>query len=52
MEKGSIEFRNVSFRYFKTQGAPVLDDISVKMEPGEFVGIIGSTGSGKSTFVL
>lgn len=29
----------------------MLDDISVKMEPGEFVGIIGSTGSGKSTFV-
>ena len=49
--KGSIEFRNVSFRYFKNTGAPVLDDISVKMEPGEFVGIIGSTGSGKSTFV-
>src|SRR5699024_1049915 len=39
------------FRYFKNTGAPVLDDISVKMEPGEFVGIIGSTGSGKSTFV-
>lgn len=51
VEKGSIEFRNVSFRYFKNTGAPVLDDISVKMEPGEFVGIIGSTGSGKSTFV-
>ena len=51
VDKGSIEFRNVSFRYFKNTGAPVLDDISVKMEPGEFVGIIGSTGSGKSTFV-
>ena len=51
VEKGSIEFRNVSFRYFKNVGAPVLDDVSVKIEPGEFVGIIGSTGSGKSTFV-
>ena len=51
VEKGSIEFRNVSFRYFKNVGALVLDDVSVKIEPGEFVGIIGSTGSGKSTFV-
>ncbi|HJA94260.1 MAG TPA: ABC transporter ATP-binding protein/permease [Candidatus Eisenbergiella merdipullorum] len=48
---GSIEFRNVSFRYFKDSAIPVLDDISVSIGPGEFVGIIGSTGSGKSTLV-
>src|SRR5699024_9116521 len=32
-------------------GAPVLEDVSVRIEPGQLVGIIGSTGSGKSTLV-
>ena len=49
--EGSIEFRHVSFRYFKNAGAPVLEDVSVRIEPGQLVGIIGSTGSGKSTLV-
>lgn len=48
---GSIEFQKVSFRYFKDTKAPVLNNISVKINSGEFVGIIGSTGSGKSTLV-
>ncbi|MBQ8382690.1 MAG: ABC transporter ATP-binding protein [Clostridia bacterium] len=48
---GSIEFKNVSFRYFKDNHVPVLDGITVKINSGELVGIIGSTGSGKSTFV-
>ncbi len=48
---GSIEFQNVSFRYFKETKAPVLDNINVKINSGDFVGIIGSTGSGKSTLV-
>lgn len=48
---GSIEFKNVSFRYFKDNQVPVLDNITVKINSGELVGIIGSTGSGKSTFV-
>ena len=48
---GSIEFRNVTFRYFKETPIPVLDKINVKIDSGEFVGIIGSTGSGKTTLV-
>lgn len=45
-----IEFKNVSFAYSAT-GDMVLEDISVEINNGETVGIIGSTGSGKSTFV-
>lgn len=51
IKNGSIEFQNVSFRYFKDTQTPVLDKINVKIEAGEFVGIVGSTGSGKTTFV-
>ncbi|MFD0826682.1 ABC transporter ATP-binding protein [Neobacillus sp. M.A.Huq-85] len=50
IEKGRIDFENVSFSY---EGAnePVLKDINLTFLPGETVGIIGSTGSGKSTLV-
>ncbi len=51
VENGSVEFKNVSFRYFKNNKEKVLDNVSFKIESGEFVGIIGSTGSGKSTLV-
>lgn len=51
IESGAIEFRNVSFRYFKNSPVPVLDCIDVKINQGELVGIVGSTGSGKSTFI-
>lgn len=51
VESGSIEFKNVSFRYYKHSDEPVLDDISLKIASGETVGIIGSTGSGKSSLV-
>lgn len=51
IESGSIEFVNVVFRYFKDIRTPVLDDVSVKINSGEFVGIVGSTGSGKTTFI-
>ncbi|MBO7335168.1 MAG: ABC transporter ATP-binding protein [Lachnospiraceae bacterium] len=51
VEKGSVEFKNVSFRYYKDSTEPVLDNISFKIESGETVGIIGSTGSGKTTLV-
>lgn len=50
-EKGSIEFHDVSFSYEGTSGEPVLKHINLKILPGETVGIIGSTGSGKSTLV-
>jgi ATP-binding cassette, subfamily B, multidrug efflux pump len=45
-----IEFKNVSFGY-STTGDMALTDVSVSITSGETVGIIGSTGSGKSTFV-
>ena len=51
VENGSIEFKKVSFRYFKNNHEKVLSDISLKINSGELVGIIGSTGSGKTTLV-
>lgn len=49
--KGSVEFRNVSFRYYKNRENKVLDNINLKIGAGEMVGIIGSTGCGKTTLV-
>lgn len=51
VENGEIEFRSVSFRYFKNNKEKVLDDINIHIKSGELVGIIGSTGSGKTTLV-
>lgn len=51
VKKGSIEFKNVSFRYYKKNKQNVLSNISFKVEPGQTVGIIGSTGSGKTSMV-
>ena len=48
---GSIDFENVSFRYAKTAGRNALDGINVHIDPGMTVGILGGTGSSKSTFV-
>lgn len=48
---GAIEFKGVNFRYFKHNREMVLDNINFKINAGEFVGIIGPTGSGKSTIV-
>lgn len=48
---GSIEFRNVSFSYEKKRDNLVLDNINLKIESGQMVGIIGGTGSSKSTLV-
>jgi ATP-binding cassette subfamily B multidrug efflux pump len=49
--EGAIEFRNVTFRYYKTSEKPVLDRINLTIKPGSTVGIIGSTGCGKTTLV-
>lgn len=49
--KGDIEFRNVSFRYFKSSEDKVLNNISLKIKAGSTVGIIGGTGCGKTTLV-
>ena len=51
VEQGRIEFRNVQFRYYKNNHEKVLEDINLTIEPGQTVGIIGSTGCGKSTLV-
>ncbi len=48
---GSVEFKNVSFRYYKDNDRKVLDNINITINPGEMVGIIGSTGCGKTTLV-
>lgn len=51
IEHGDIEFKNVTFRYYKNSEEPVLDNISFKINSGDTVGIIGSTGCGKTTLV-
>ncbi len=48
---GSVEFRNVSFSYEKKQSNLVLNNVSLKIESGQIVGIIGGTGSSKTTLV-
>lgn len=51
VENGKIEFKHVSFRYYKNNHEKVLNDIDFTIEAGQTVGIIGSTGSGKTTLV-
>ena len=51
VSKGEIEFRDVSFRYYKDSAEKVLDNINLKINAGDTVGIIGSTGCGKTTLV-
>ncbi len=46
---GKIEFKNVSFSFDRTK--KVLKNINISIEPGDIVGIVGTTGSGKSTLV-
>ena len=48
---GSIEFEHVSFQYKHGSGQPVLNDITFSVKPGETLGIIGGTGSAKSSLV-
>ena len=47
---GGIEVSGVSFRY-QEDGPMILDDLTLKIEPGEYVGIVGKSGSGKSTLI-
>jgi ATP-binding cassette subfamily B protein len=51
VKEGKIEFKGVSFRYFKGSEDRVLADIDLTIEPGSTVGIIGPTGCGKTTLV-
>ncbi len=50
-ETGTVEFKNVSFSYPNSSGEVVLDNITLKVNKGEKIGILGSTGCGKSTLV-
>ena len=51
IEHGKIEFQNVSFKYYKNSEREVLENINIVIPAGKTVGIIGSTGCGKSTLV-
>ncbi len=51
IKNGAISFENVSFTYNKDAYKPVLKDISLSIESGETVGILGGTGSSKSSLV-
>lgn len=46
---GEIEFRNVTFKY--VEGKNVLENVTFKTEPGQFIGLVGHTGSGKTTLM-
>ena len=48
---GSVDFENVSFAYRQGSGKPVLQNIDLHIRSGETIGIIGGTGSGKSSLV-
>ncbi|MBR3405265.1 MAG: ABC transporter ATP-binding protein [Firmicutes bacterium] len=51
VSEGRIEFKNVDFRYYENSEEKVLNNINLTIEPGKVVGIIGSTGCGKTTLV-
>ena len=51
IKNGSIEFKNVSFKYAKRAEKNALNNVSLKIESGQTVGIIGATGSAKSTLI-
>lgn len=51
LSSGSIEFRNVSFKYKKESADYVLKNVNLNIKSGETIGIIGGTGSSKTTFV-
>ncbi|MBQ6661007.1 MAG: ABC transporter ATP-binding protein [Lachnospiraceae bacterium] len=51
VERGDITFKNVSFRYYKNSEEKVLNNINLEIPAGSTVGIIGSTGCGKTTLV-
>ena len=51
VKDGGIEFEHVTFKYKHGSGQPVLNDITFRIKPGETLGIIGGTGSAKSSLV-
>ena len=51
IENGSIDFESVSFRYNETAERPVLDNINLHIDSGQTIGIIGATGSSKTSLI-
>lgn len=51
VDSGKVEFKDVTFRYYKENKEEVLSHISFRVESGQILGIIGATGSGKTTLV-
>ena len=51
IKHGNIVFENVSFTYSGASGEPVLKNLSFEIKPGEHIGLLGSTGAGKSSLV-
>lgn len=51
VSRGKVEFKNVCFKYYKDNDNYVLENINFTANPGEIVGIIGGTGSGKTSMV-
>lgn len=49
--KGEIEFKNIDFAYPSRPEFPVLQGFSLRVMPGETLGLVGSSGSGKSTII-
>ena len=52
VENGAIELDDVSFSYAKEAEKPVLSHVSFKIEAGQSIGIVGATGSSKSTLIM
>jgi ATP-binding cassette subfamily B protein len=51
INEGEIDFKNVAFAYKDSDGTPVIKDITFKINKGESVAVLGSTGAGKTTLV-
>lgn len=51
LKDGSVKFNKVTFKYSKSAKRNALDEINLDINSGDFIGVIGSTGSGKSTLV-
>src|SRR4030095_8178186 len=49
VSRGEIEFRNVTFTYGRKDVKPLIDGMTLKIEPGERIGLVGRSGAGKST---
>ena len=50
--RGSLSFRNVGFTYPSRPGEPVIEDLTLEIEPGETVALVGPSGAGKSTLFM